>query len=1187
MAQLTLRGTKGVPLTNAEVDSNFEALNLGLQNLADSKVSKVLGKNLSDQNFSGNEKAKLAGMAPNATANESDAFLLDRVNHTGTQSISTIENLPDELDSKVDKVTGYGLSEENFTTAEKNKLSGLSNFPEAPEDGKVYGRKNGAWEEVINLPGSYVPATTHTTAPTDGVDTDNPYLYYNQTTGEAKMYLRAGAGEYIEMGSAQVDPGTPPEEIDPNAMLLGLNSTWVNYWAHSTPFANLLYQGIWERTQQDPNVLTYDRGTYTLSDKTQNTRIVLSSDGSKLPAGTYTILNPDGLQVYFGDYGVPSVEQYSTATVIEYEHTPAEGAVCLHVRGDLTNTNGNLAVIIPGHLASWNAGNVWNQAFLDFYSGLKIKVFRTMDMTIASGNFETDWVDRSMPTSVKIGNAFSDGGNNIVPWEFIFDLAGRLQMDPWICIPHRATQDYVDQLATLIHNSLPAGRKVWLELSNEVWNWGSAWAQGTAWVSYLDFTKSKFSMNPVSKVATKVAHGLVDGTKLDFFTDKTSTGVQFIGVAWRLGGSNGYVKVLSADTFELYNEVGLTTKLEIPATTKPYDVIYYQESEAGKTADLNGNYGLVSKRNWDTINPVVGREKCVNLICRQFGNASTISGALAVTGVKAATDFVAVAPYFGGRWVGAKLEASDGVVTPYWWCNLSTKVYVGVYAHGATPTKQEVIDGTGALKSGNITYGADTSSWSSAVFTATGLTNGTSYDVHFVFTDEIADFELVGTITPSASAVEPVIITDTFANQKLRNIIGSSGPSRSLGWANVKTAAEGVPLVNYECGLHFHESAPSEISNWKNNLYQESPEFGQAMIADARFNQVNGTRLHTYYADVLGTTFSIATTIYDVTDERYLAYKSLGGYINPIEDFVADDIVFDKLADEPPSYPATIGALPGTGIDYSIIGGNLGNRYALEGGTLKLVDATGLDFENPEVHQLYFKATKNGVSKFFKGTASIGDAWFELDALWAWDAVKDTDPSDGMQLRIGPKSVTTKSAGTPVASGGLWTMDGSAAFGTDTGPFGPPSDIDLLNNDLFFAVTIKVPTGMPNYKKLLLVANNPRVHFIYESGNLRAEGSAGGTTVAVPLPAETLKVVWGVLRNGKDMTAGGNQTIVNTASSETTISSISNYFILPNFTPADATGVGYGAFQIVSRPSITDAEAKAMVAKMQTLHGVA
>ena len=148
MSQLIFRDEKGVPLTNAEVDSNFRALQTDISDLNQNKVSKIFGKGLSDQNFSSNEKAKLAGVEANATANESDAYLLDRANHTGTQAISTVVNLQTELDSKVDKVTGYGLSEEDFTSTEKSKLAGLSNFPEAPVDGKLYGRKDAAWEEV-------------------------------------------------------------------------------------------------------------------------------------------------------------------------------------------------------------------------------------------------------------------------------------------------------------------------------------------------------------------------------------------------------------------------------------------------------------------------------------------------------------------------------------------------------------------------------------------------------------------------------------------------------------------------------------------------------------------------------------------------------------------------------------------------------------------------------------------------------------------------------------------------------------------------------------------------------------------------------------------------------------------------------------------------------------------------------
>lgn len=71
------------------------------------------------------EKDKLAGIEGNATRNSSDSDLLDRSKHTGFQSMATINGLGDEFEKKVDKVTGQGLSETNFTQDEKTKLAGL------------------------------------------------------------------------------------------------------------------------------------------------------------------------------------------------------------------------------------------------------------------------------------------------------------------------------------------------------------------------------------------------------------------------------------------------------------------------------------------------------------------------------------------------------------------------------------------------------------------------------------------------------------------------------------------------------------------------------------------------------------------------------------------------------------------------------------------------------------------------------------------------------------------------------------------------------------------------------------------------------------------------------------------------------------------------------------------------------
>lgn len=59
-------------------------------------------------------KTKLDGIATGATANQSDAYLLNRANHTGTQAQSTITGLTTDLAAKADKATtitaGTGLT---------------------------------------------------------------------------------------------------------------------------------------------------------------------------------------------------------------------------------------------------------------------------------------------------------------------------------------------------------------------------------------------------------------------------------------------------------------------------------------------------------------------------------------------------------------------------------------------------------------------------------------------------------------------------------------------------------------------------------------------------------------------------------------------------------------------------------------------------------------------------------------------------------------------------------------------------------------------------------------------------------------------------------------------------------------------------------------------------------------------
>lgn len=71
-------------------ERNFNVLN-------SEKVEVELGKGLTSNDFTNDDKSKLDGVADEATKNHSDLYLLSRENHTGFQSIDTISGLQYKL----------------------------------------------------------------------------------------------------------------------------------------------------------------------------------------------------------------------------------------------------------------------------------------------------------------------------------------------------------------------------------------------------------------------------------------------------------------------------------------------------------------------------------------------------------------------------------------------------------------------------------------------------------------------------------------------------------------------------------------------------------------------------------------------------------------------------------------------------------------------------------------------------------------------------------------------------------------------------------------------------------------------------------------------------------------------------------------------------------------------------------
>ena len=98
----------GVDFTDiANIASTVNAIEIEL----DTKVDKETGKTLTSNDFSNMYKSKVDGIETGATKNSTDAHLLDRANHTGTQSLDT---------------TTDGVDRLAMTTAERAKLNGIA-----------------------------------------------------------------------------------------------------------------------------------------------------------------------------------------------------------------------------------------------------------------------------------------------------------------------------------------------------------------------------------------------------------------------------------------------------------------------------------------------------------------------------------------------------------------------------------------------------------------------------------------------------------------------------------------------------------------------------------------------------------------------------------------------------------------------------------------------------------------------------------------------------------------------------------------------------------------------------------------------------------------------------------------------------------------------------------------------------
>ena len=178
---------------------------------------------------------------------------------------------------------------------------------------------------------------------------------------------------------------------------------------------------------------------------------------------------PQGVYVVLWD-GTGQLDVWGDATLIsqtpgrmEFELQYNDGLLALELlesqQGDHVR---NIRVLMPGTESTYQT-QPWEPNWL-----AKLEPFtalRFMDWGYTNNSPMRHWSQRTQP------NDYTWTQKSGVPYEKWIELCNLKKADVWVCVPHAADDEYIAKLATLFRDQLDPELTIYVEYSNELWNW--------------------------------------------------------------------------------------------------------------------------------------------------------------------------------------------------------------------------------------------------------------------------------------------------------------------------------------------------------------------------------------------------------------------------------------------------------------------------------------------------------------------------------------------------------------------------------------------------------------------------------------------------------------------------------------------------------------------------------------------
>lgn len=262
---------------------------------------------------------------------------------------------------------------------------------------------------------------------------------------------------------------------------IGMNLSEPFDWGSEWPFVNIMkYSRTWitfnhpDYTGEHPwdtgfyNSIPMDEDGYPLevpfeveeADTLQMVRTVWANP-YQLSEGEYILLyDGEGVIDFWGDAEITSQEP---GRIVVQVTPQIDGIIIMEIHESSPDNHiRNIRFLLPGTEFTYEE-DPWSDEWLEKLEPFKVLRLKdwgkTDNSSMVTWNERTDFED------------YTYTQRSGVPYERWIELCNMKQADAWVSIPHRADENYVTQMATLFRDSLDTDLKIYVEYSNELWNW--------------------------------------------------------------------------------------------------------------------------------------------------------------------------------------------------------------------------------------------------------------------------------------------------------------------------------------------------------------------------------------------------------------------------------------------------------------------------------------------------------------------------------------------------------------------------------------------------------------------------------------------------------------------------------------------------------------------------------------------